>query len=263
MHSSLDSLGQKLRHLSAPSRKTFFKMAEKSTATSRPSRTTRRGVLDCRSLDKIQSIIIKDFEKSKKKSERHRYFKCRVVSKPRNINGVPLVKVRYEGWGREYDEWRPISELTGRANECETDEERQDDIVTLELDRIRVRIQESLTGLRRCDTLVTIKEPVSEKTWIIISGASRVKKAFKKRSTLHSPIKIRFDKLFGNGWSRRYFNCKGDYSEVILRTMQLYLVKRKALRCYERKSNGIFVPKAIERGLYVVINFIRKDGNSL
>ena len=81
--------------------------------------------------------------------QRHRYFKCRVVSKPRNINVVPLVKVCNEGWGREYDEWRPIIELTGRVNECETDEERQYDIVTLELDRIRVRIQESLTGLCR------------------------------------------------------------------------------------------------------------------
>ena len=59
------------------------------------------------------------------------------------------VKVRNEGWGWEYDEWRPISELTGRANECEMDEERQDDIVTLEFERIRVRIQESLTGLRK------------------------------------------------------------------------------------------------------------------
>ena len=80
----------------------------------------------------------------------------------------------------------------------------------LELGRIKVKIQESLTGLWRCDTLVKISEPVSEKTWRRISGACRVKKTFKKKSTLHCPRKSRFDKIFCVGWSRRYFNNKGE-----------------------------------------------------
>ena len=32
------------------------------------------------------------------------YFKCRVVSKSRKKDGVPHVKVSYDGWGHEYDE---------------------------------------------------------------------------------------------------------------------------------------------------------------
>ena len=80
---------------------------------SRPLRTLRHGTIDCRSLDKIQSIIVRDCEKSKKVNEPKQYFKCRVVSKSRNKDSVPHVKVCYDGWGHEYDEWRPISEIKG------------------------------------------------------------------------------------------------------------------------------------------------------
>ena len=113
---------------------------------SRSLRTTCGGASDCRSLDKIQSIIVRNCEKSMRVREPKQYFKCRVVSKTRTKEGVPHVKVRYDGWEREYDKWRPISELTGTSNEYEMDEEGQDAVVTLELDRIRVKIQESLTG---------------------------------------------------------------------------------------------------------------------
>ena len=34
--------------------------------------------------------------------EPKQYFKCRVVSKSRKKDGVPHVKVSYDGWGREY-----------------------------------------------------------------------------------------------------------------------------------------------------------------
>ena len=250
---------------SQPSRgkKFTFKMADQAAVSCRPIRSSRRGVINYRSIDKVQSVILKDFEKGGNKEKPGQFYKCKVVSKPRNMDGQLKVKVRYVGWGRRYDEWRPLSELTGSADEPELDEEEQDEVVKLELGRIRVKIQESLTGLRRCDTLIKISEPVSEKTWRRISGACRVKKTFKKKSTLHCPRKSRFDKLFGAGWSRRYFNNKGDYSEVLMRTMQLHLMKKKALQCYEKKSNGSFVPKPLDRGLYVVIRFVRKDGNSL
>ena len=56
-------------------------------------------------------------------------------------------------------------------------------------------MHESLTGLRICDTLVVLRELVSEKTWRVIACACRVKKSFKKKSTLHSPKKRKFDKL--------------------------------------------------------------------
>ena len=43
--------------------------------------------------------------------------------------------------------------------------------------------------------------PVSEKTRMGISVAFRLKKTFKKKSTLHCPRKSRFDKHLGAGWS--------------------------------------------------------------
>ena len=45
-------------------KKFFFKMADQAMEISRPLHTTRRGAIDCRSLDKIQSIIVRDCEKS-------------------------------------------------------------------------------------------------------------------------------------------------------------------------------------------------------
>ena len=130
------------------------------------------------------------------------------------------------------------------------------EMVKLDLGRIKVKIQESLTGSRRCHTLVKINEPVSEKTWRRISRACRVKKAFKKKSILHCPKKSRFDKLCGSGWSQRYFNNQGDYSEILMRAMQPHLMKKKALQRYEKKSNGSLLPKPLDRGLYVAISFV-------
>ena len=86
-----------------------------------------------------------------------------MVSKPREIDGLVKVKVHYQGWGGQYDEWRPLSEVTGSANETDLDKEEQEKLVELELGRIKIEIQESLTGLRRCDTRIKISEPVNEK----------------------------------------------------------------------------------------------------
>ena len=78
---------------------------------SRPLRTTRRVAIDCRSLDKIQSIIVRDCEKSMEVKEPKQYFQSRVVSKSRKKDGVPHVKISYDGWGREYDECMRNGEL--------------------------------------------------------------------------------------------------------------------------------------------------------
>ena len=64
-------------------KKTFFKIVDQAIEMSRPLRTTRRGAIDCRSLDKIQQIIARDCEKSMEVKEQKQYFKCRVVSKSR------------------------------------------------------------------------------------------------------------------------------------------------------------------------------------
>ena len=42
---------------------------------SRPLRTTRGGAIGCRSLDKIQKIIVRDCEKSMEVKEPKQYFK--------------------------------------------------------------------------------------------------------------------------------------------------------------------------------------------
>ena len=60
---------------------------------SRPLRTTHRGALDCRNFDKIQSIIVRDCEKSMEVKEPKQYFKYRVVSNSRKKDGVPHVEV--------------------------------------------------------------------------------------------------------------------------------------------------------------------------
>ena len=46
-----------------------------------------------------------------------------MVLKPRDIDGLIKVKVHYDRWGRRYDELRPLSELSGSANEPELDED--------------------------------------------------------------------------------------------------------------------------------------------
>ncbi len=77
--------------------------------------------------------------------------------------GIPKVKVHYLGWGRKYDEWPPVSELTGRVEGIEREEEKK--LVDEELNQMKIQIQEMLNSVRRRDTLVDIRVPVSYKTW--------------------------------------------------------------------------------------------------
>ena len=89
---SIDLNGQILRHLCAPLGKKIFHDGGSSYGSFKALtyRTTRGGAIDCRSLDKIQSIIVRDCEKSRKMKEPKQYFKCRVVSKSRTKDGVPM-----------------------------------------------------------------------------------------------------------------------------------------------------------------------------
>ena len=59
------------------------------------------------------------------------------------------MKVHYVGWGRKFDEWRPISELShfGFTNYII----RRDGLVEHQLRQISIAIQESLNGARRRD----------------------------------------------------------------------------------------------------------------
>ena len=71
-------------------------MADQATVSCRPIRSSRHGVIKYRSIDKVQSVILKDFEQG---GNKEKFYECKVVSKPRDIDGVIKVNVRYEGWG--------------------------------------------------------------------------------------------------------------------------------------------------------------------
>ncbi len=79
-------------------------MADEATVSCRPLLSSRHGMINYHSIGKVQSVILKEFEKGDKKEVSGKFYKCKVVSKPRDIDGQVKVKVHYEGWGRQYDE---------------------------------------------------------------------------------------------------------------------------------------------------------------
>ena len=86
------------------------------------------------------------------------------------------MKVHYVGWGRKFDEWRPISELShfGFTKYII----RRDGLVEHQLRQISIAIQESLNGARRRDTSRSLKVSISERTWTELANVLWVKRVF-------------------------------------------------------------------------------------
>ena len=93
------------------------------------------------------------------------------------------MKVHYVGWGRKFDEWRPISELShfGVTNDLL----RRGELVEQQLRQISIAIQESLNGGRRRDTSKSLEICISERTWNELANVLWAKREFRKKPSIH------------------------------------------------------------------------------
>ena len=228
-------------------------------------RVTRGRRYDFASQEVVFDLALKSgLQRATSSANRCRFYPCRVISKKSREfgDGIPKVKVHYVGWGRKFDEWRPISELShfGFTNYII----RRDGLVEHQLRQISIATQESLNGARRRDTSRSLKVSISERTWTELANVLWVKRVFRKKPTIHGIRKKEdLDRLLGTGWSKRIFNKYGDFSEILPETFQIYVYQKKDLKCYKKSAKGGLTVNSLNRGLFLAIKFLCSDGNSL
>ena len=193
-------------------------------------RVTRGRRYDFASQEVVFDLALKSgLQRATSSANRCRFYPCRVISKKSREfgDGIPKVKVHYVGWGRRFDEWRPVSELShfGFTNYII----RRDWLVEHQLRQISIAIQESLNGARRRDTSRSLKVSISERTWTELANVLWVKGVFRKKPTIHGIRK-----------RRTWTDClEQDGANVVLTNMVTFLksfLKLSRSMCIRKKT---------------------------
>ena len=122
--------------------------------------------------------------KEKEKLDRGvKFYDVEAVSDPVVVDGVLKRKVKYVGYGRERDEWLPVSDIRSKT---EGDIASSSPLVLADLGRLKLRIKENLSLRRRSSTKVDIDESISHETWCVVSACLTPLRIFKKRPTVYS-----------------------------------------------------------------------------
>lgn len=180
------------------------------------------------------------------------------------------VKIRYVGYGNEFDEWRPKSEVVlSKPVFLPSSEPASYSPMT----ELACSIKKRLCPSRSEDPEVRIQLPIDLPTFELMrqkgtlaqhrrGGATDVEAWQERKTIIHYSD---LDELLGERWYLRITNPMGDFSYVILKTISFHLIKCRPILDYKMlcKDDGTmnFVPVYIEQSHAVVFTFVRGDGN--
>ena len=178
------------------------------------------------------------------------------------------VKVHYIGYGNEFDEWRPRTEIVLNKpsfSHPETTTEHAE--LNSPLTNLACCILKWLMPSRSESPEVRIQVSCDERDLAdkgtLIGNRSAQGAGLARRYTIVSYADL--DDLFGQQWHLRVVNTIGDFSYIVLKTVVFYLVKSKPILKYKAKKedNGTlkFIPVYVEQPTSVVFSFVRGDGN--
>ena len=164
------------------------------------------------------------------------------------------VKVHYIGYGSELDEWKPREEVTLKPQ----------DIMHTDfhpLTELACQIKKSLLPSKHEDPTVRIQVPGSREAFEQLASVG-TKKA-KNRYTINAFNDL--TTLLGDKWFLRIANKVGDFSYVILSTVEYHLTTPRRILEYEPTSHEdgtvTFEPVYIEQCCSITFKFVRGDGN--
>ena len=204
----------------------------------------------------LELANILQFEKKVKEKEKLgggvQFYDVEAVSDPVVVDGVLKRKVKYVGYGREHDEWLPVSDIRSKT---EGDIASSSPLVLADLGRLKLRIKENLSLTRKTATKVDIDEAISHETWCVVSACLTPLRLFRKRPTIYSCSHEKLSDLFKDPrWSRRVINEAGDVARVNMNTLQIVCYVKKPITDFEEEG-GKLALSPISRGLYLKISF--------
>ena len=182
-----------------------------------------------------------------------------------------LVKVRYVGYGKKYDEWRLESEVVNLSDEeessCDSDDMpfrgplRSQSSVFEELAfRIKALLTSSRKGDPSCRIIMSFDQISFDALAMRCSLVSRNSKC--KRQVYKVLDFSKLNNLLGNRWNIRGLNSAGDFCYVMHDTMKLYMKQSQGKPDYQLLDDGTMMKTYFGRQKQLVVFFIRWDGVS-
>ena len=200
---------------------------------------------------------------------------CRLNVLERDV-GRGLAKVRYVGYGAEFDEWRPMDDIIELSDGSSSDDQTVDghssgifQCPTFErfclLKELGYRIKSLLISNRKgdpnCRTIMPFDQVSFDSLVLCGSLATSVNSHCKRKIyTLANLSKL--DDLLGERWHIRGLNTAGDFCYIIHNSVRFYLKNSKGKIDYQLCSDGTLVKKYFGKGYYLVFSFVRGDGVS-
>lgn len=158
------------------------------------------------------------------------------------------VKIHYNGYGEEHDEWRDESEIVPPS--------QPESYHPFHLhNELAYQIKASLSSQSRSDVNVRIELPFDK--FLFAGGLQQAGKFLRKiRGQSMYTIKTysTLVPMLGEQWHIRVLNKQGDFCYAIRETIQFYLYKRKPI---EDATSSV---RSVDGGYLLIFRFVRGDG---
>ena len=177
------------------------------------------------------------------------------------------VKVRYIGYGQEFDEWRLTEDIMELSESSSTD----DSSVTatpLSVDRLCLykelayRIKALLCSPRKGNPAcrVVMNFDVVYYEGLIRRATKQVGNGRRKREIYQLPSLTRLDDLLGERWYIRSVNINGDFCYIQPGSVKYYLKRCKKRIDYQMQVDGTLLKCTFGGQCQLVFQFICNDG---
>ena len=181
------------------------------------------------------------------------------------------VKVSYIGYGSQYDEWRPRTEVVLLDGNEDSSDESECDISLAPVKpfclykELACRIKSLLLSYRKGDPVCCITMSFDSIYFdgLIRRGSSlpsTSRQPKQKKYTL--PSLTKFDDILGGRWYIRGLNEAGDFCYVKPGTVNFHLKYNRGKVDYQWKPDGTLKSSLFGEGFQLVFKFISEDGTS-
>jgi len=190
------------------------------------------------------------------------------------------VKIRYIGYGSQFDEWRQRSEIVELSENDTDDGNEQPSMAASSTTKsntpprlmpyslvvvVAHRIKDLLISSRRGSPVCTFIMPFDKVVFdsLAIRGVvERCEVHRPTRKTYTIPHLNSFDDLFGERWYIRGLNLAGDFCYVTPGSVEFSLKQRKGKADYQLQADGTLLKKYYGECYQLAFSFIRGDGTS-
>ena len=179
-----------------------------------------------------------------------------ITVKSKNSSGV---LIHYVGYGSEYDEWRPLTDVVHLLPSSASSSVEKFDLNK----ELAVRIKSVLVSHRKSNPVIRIDVPFDSKTFNQgLKTKSYVSKHYRGKDHYKITKYSDLDDILGCGWHYRGLNSAGDFCYAILETIEFYFYRRRPLVHYTSGQHGQPAKTSTPRGFMLAFMFVRGDGTA-